>query len=73
MTKGFKSGYLDASIAGAIAFVIYFLTAHRGVQFIDSGELAVVAHTLGIAHPTGYPLYTLITRLFTFIPAGEVV
>jgi hypothetical protein len=38
--------------------------------FIDRGELAAVATTLGIAHPTGYPTLTLLghfaVRLFPF-------
>jgi hypothetical protein len=39
-----------------------------GVLQIDSGELAAVQYTLGIAHPTGYPLFTLIGYLFLKIP-----
>lgn len=35
---------------------------------IDSGELAAVQCTLGIAHPTGYPLYTIMGYLFSLIP-----
>lgn len=35
---------------------------------IDTGELAVVQATLGIAHPTGYPLFTIIGWLFLKIP-----
>jgi hypothetical protein len=31
----------------------------------DSGELASTAYTLGIAHPTGYPLYTMLGFLVT--------
>jgi hypothetical protein len=35
---------------------------------IDSGELTTVQITLGIAHPTGYPLFTIIGYLFSLIP-----
>ncbi len=38
----------------------------------DSGELITVAHTLGVAHPPGYPLYTLLAKLFTLIPIGTI-
>src|SRR5262249_1753746 len=34
------------------------LTMCRTVGFIDRGELAAVACTLGVAHPTGYPTFT---------------
>ncbi|HEX7401567.1 MAG TPA: DUF2723 domain-containing protein [candidate division Zixibacteria bacterium] len=53
--------------------VVYLYTQAPVVQFIDSGELAVVCKILGIAHPTGYPLYTLIGRLFTLLPANDVI
>jgi hypothetical protein len=38
-------------------------TAARDLGTIDCGELAAVCTRLGIAHPTGYPLYTLLGRL----------
>ena len=45
-------------------------TAHPEPGWIDSGELAVVSHTLGIPHPTGSPLYVVASRLFTAIVPG---
>lgn len=42
---------------------IYLLTMARAVGFVDRGELAAVAATLGIAHPTGYPTFTLLGHL----------
>ena len=56
-----------------IDLAVYLTTRAPVVQFIDSGELAVVCRTLGIAHPTGYPLYTLLGRLFCLLPLGDVV
>ncbi len=44
-----------------------FTLAPSVVQ-IDSGELAAVQATLGIAHPTGYPLFTILGYLFSLIP-----
>src|SRR5215831_4735763 len=46
----------------------FFLTANPSVTFTDAGELAAVASTLGIAHPTGYPLFTLLGHLWTKLP-----
>jgi hypothetical protein len=31
----------------------------------DAGDLITAAHILGIAHPTGYPLFTMVGHLFT--------
>ncbi len=50
------------------ATVIYVITIAPSVVQIDSGELATVQATLGIAHPTGYPLFTLIGYLFLKLP-----
>ncbi|MBM4165889.1 MAG: DUF2723 domain-containing protein [Ignavibacteria bacterium] len=52
------------------SFIIYVFTASRTVSFIDAGELATVASTLGIAHPTGYPLFTLLGYFVSKIPFG---
>src|SRR5215472_17615206 len=62
-----RSNLLGWTGAG-IALLVYFLTANPSVTFTDSGELAAVATTLGIAHPTGYPLFTLLGHLWTKLP-----
>jgi len=49
-------------------FVLYLLTLCPTVYWFDSAELATAAATLGIPHPPGYPLYTLIGRLFVLLP-----
>jgi hypothetical protein len=41
--------------------------------FTDSGELAAAAHVLGIAHPTGYPLYTIIAHVWSLISPFSTV
>ena len=38
----------------------------------DTFEFQVVAPHLGIAHPTGYPLYLLLGKLFSLLPVGAV-
>ena len=38
----------------------------------DSGLFISVAHEPGIAHPPGYPLYTMLAHLFTWIPLGSI-
>ena len=50
----------------------YMLTMGRTVGRADTFEFQVVIPKLGIVHPTGYPLYLLLGRLFTFIPFGSV-
>lgn len=55
-------------LTGFIAFVFYLLTIAPSVIQIDTGELAAVQCTLGIAHPTGYPLFTILGYVFSLIP-----
>jgi hypothetical protein len=60
-----------ATVLFAVSFIIYITTLAPTVWFIDSGELSAVASTLGIAHPTGYPLFTIIGHLFTLLPISS--
>jgi hypothetical protein len=55
-------------ITGLLVFIVYIITSAPSVVQIDSGELAAVQATLGIAHPTGYPLFTVIGYMFSLIP-----
>ena len=59
---------------GIAALALYVATAAPTVVtvFDDSLEFQVVLPTLGIAHPTGYPLYTLLGWLSTrLLPFGD--
>jgi len=58
-------------LTGLAAMVVYVRTASPAVSIIDSGELAAVACTLGIAHPTGYPLFTLLGRIAAMLPGAS--
>jgi 4-amino-4-deoxy-L-arabinose transferase-like glycosyltransferase len=54
-------------------FLFYALTTARDVLPADSGEFQVVAAGWGIAHPPGYPLYTVVGALWVrLIPFGTV-
>lgn len=60
-------------LAGFAAFVLYAYTAAPGIVtfFDDSLEFQTVAPTFGIAHPTGYPLYTILGGVWTrLLPFG---
>lgn len=52
----------------AIALIVYSLTFARDISFVDSGELAVAIASQGIAHPPGFPTYTLIGQIFLLLP-----
>ncbi len=69
-----KGDALLTLILFGLSLVLYLRTLAPSVAaiFDDSLEFQLVCYELGIAHPTGYPLYTLLGKLFTFIPLGDV-
>lgn len=56
------------------ALLLYVATLAPSVAtvFDDSLEFQVVLPSLGIAHPTGYPLYTLLGWLASRVPVGDL-
>jgi len=66
----------DATLAlalGLAAATLYVAGACRTIYVGDSGELVAAVWTLGIPHPTGYPLYVLLGHLWThLLPWGAV-
>lgn len=60
--------YLPFLLLFIAVFAVYMFTLAPSVTQIDAGELAAAQATLGIAHPTGYPLFTIIGYLFSKIP-----
>lgn len=49
----------------------YGLTVCPVIYWGDGMELAAAARCLGVAHPTGYPLYVMLGRVFLAIPFGD--
>jgi hypothetical protein len=61
-----------AAVLGIAILALYARTLAPTVAGGDSGELITAAYTLGVPHPPGYPLYTLLAKLFTLIPIGTI-
>jgi thioredoxin-like negative regulator of GroEL len=49
------------------ALLVYGMTLAPTLTLEDSGELAVGSDHLGVPHPPGYPIWTIITWVFTRI------
>ena len=72
LRAGSNAGNLAAVTSFAVSACVYVRTLLPGVSFGDWAEAEMVPARLGILHPTGYPLYTLLDKAFTLIPVGSV-
>ncbi len=62
---------LLASLLGLASLVLYIRTLAPGLLYGDSGEFQTLVYSLGMTHPTGYPVYLLLGRLFSLLPIGD--
>jgi len=63
---------LFSIFAFIILFLFYLFSLNPILPTGDAGELITASYLLGIAHPPGYPLYTELGKLFTFLPFGNI-
>jgi tetratricopeptide (TPR) repeat protein len=57
----------------AVVGSFYVMGAAPGITWLDAGELAAASHELGIAHPPGLPVFSLINKFVCLIfPFGDV-
>jgi hypothetical protein len=54
------------------SLALYIRTLAPSLLYGDSAEFQTIAYTLGIGHPTGYPVYIMLAKLFTFLPVGDI-
>jgi hypothetical protein len=58
-------------VAFLVLVALYIATLTPSVAGGDSGELTAAALTGGVPHPSGYPLFALLARLFAVLPLGH--
>lgn len=54
------------------SFFVYIKTICPTIYWRDAPEFVNVGYTLGIAHPSGSPAYSLISKIITFVPIGSI-
>jgi hypothetical protein len=66
--------HLDRRTTAAfgLPFVVYLLTLAPTIYNLDSAELTTAAATGGLVRATGYPLYLLLGRIWSWLPLGDV-
>jgi len=68
-----RIGVLLGLVVSGICLLFYLRTIAPSVLGGDAGELQSVPYTLRLTHPTGYPLQTLVGKLWTtIVPIGSV-
>jgi hypothetical protein len=55
-----------------VAALVYLRTAARTVGAWDIAEMQTVPRLFGVAHPTGYPLFTLLGGVWSRVPLASV-
>jgi hypothetical protein len=70
--RPFRTDLVCAGAVFLVALFLYSWTLAPAVTLTDSGELIVVAHGLGIAHPPGFPLWVILAHLASLVPLGNV-
>ncbi len=58
-------------IFSLLFLLLYIFTLAPDLLPADSGEFQVVATTLGVAHPPGFSLYTMLAHMMTRLPVGS--
>ena len=51
---------------------VYLSTMAQTFFGLDSAEFSTAAYRLGVPHATGYPLYLMLGKLFTYLPVGDI-
>jgi hypothetical protein len=61
-----------AALSFGIPLWAYLRTITPTVPFWDSGEYIATSYILGLPHPPGNPVYTMLGRVFTWLPFENV-
>ena len=59
--------YRAAALAGTAVFFLYVLTLAPTTAWWDASEYIATAHTLGIPHPPGNPLFVVLGRAWSLL------
>ena len=57
---------------GLLAFIVYLQTLLPSVGWGDIARFQYVARVWGVPHRFGYPLYIFLSRLFGYLPVGDL-
>jgi hypothetical protein len=59
--------------AAGLTFAVYLVTIYPGLFGMgDAAKFAFVGKVLGTPHAPGYPLYVMVSHLFSYVPIGTL-
>ncbi len=67
-----RADWIQAGIVALVLVALYAFTSPRTVSLEDDGGFILSSYFLGVEHPPGYPLFTLIAHFFSKLPFGSV-
>ncbi len=72
LPEGRRAGWVVDGVTLVGAMLLYLSTLSPTMLPADAGEFQIVGPVLGVAHPPGFALYTMLARLFSLLPVGDV-
>ena len=64
---------IRAAAMFGVALTVYFPTSSAHLVGGDNAEFVTIFGWGGVAHPSGYPLYSILLRLLSWMPGGAVL
>ncbi|VGO21037.1 protein O-mannosyl-transferase family [Pontiella sulfatireligans] len=62
-----KSDWIACWTTFVVSMIVYVITLQPTLGLEDSGELIVASDYLGVPHPPGYPIWSLLTWFFQWV------
>ena len=67
-----RADWAHAGIVTLVILALYAATAPRTVALEDDSLFVLSSYFLGIEHPPGYPIFTMVGHLFSKLPLGPI-
>ncbi|MEX2466512.1 MAG: DUF2723 domain-containing protein, partial [Gemmatimonadota bacterium] len=67
--EDYRPPYLAAGVAALAAFALYVVTLAPTTAFWDASEYIATAHTVGVPHPPGNPLFVVFGKAWSLLLA----
>ncbi|MDR2461233.1 MAG: DUF2723 domain-containing protein, partial [Deltaproteobacteria bacterium] len=70
--KGFWESDFALVLMALIIAIFYIICSNPGIGWRDGPEFAITPVYLDVSHPSGFPTYNLLAKIFTWLPFGAL-